>query len=130
MPYLIGALLALATGVLGRTAGLDRDRAFYPTVLIVVASYFSLFAVIGESTRALVLETLVAGVFVALAIAGFRTSLWLVVTGLAVHGVSDLGHGAVISNPGVPGWWPAFCSAYDVAAAGFLAWLLYSGRVR
>ena len=130
MPLLVGALLALAVGLLAWASGLDRDRAFYPTVLIVVASYYSLFAVMGASTRALVLESLVAGAFVAAAILGFRASLWVVVIALGGHGLFDLGHGAFLSNPGVPGWWPAFCLAYDVTAAGFLAWLLTRGRIR
>jgi hypothetical protein len=39
-------------------------------------------------------------------------------------------HGAVISNPGVPHWWPPFCLTYDVAAAGYLAWLIVSRRAR
>jgi hypothetical protein len=30
----------------------------------------------------------------------------------------------VISNPGVPGWWPMFCLAYDVTAGVYLGWLL------
>ena len=42
----------------------------------------------------------------------------------------DLVHGAVITNPGMPAWWPEFCSAYDFMAAAYLAWLLKSGRVR
>ena len=45
MALVVGALFALAVGLLARTSGLDRDRAFYPTVEIVVASYYSLFAV-------------------------------------------------------------------------------------
>jgi hypothetical protein len=129
-PLLIGAVLALAVGVFGSVVGLDRERAFYTTVAIVVASYYSLFAVLGASTRALVIESLVAGAFVAAAVTGFRSSLWVVVIALGGHGVFDLGHGAVISNPGLPGYWPAFCAAYDVVAAGYLAWLLTSGRVR
>ena len=39
MGYFIGATLALAVGVFGTRAGLDRDRAFYPTVMIVIAAY-------------------------------------------------------------------------------------------
>jgi hypothetical protein len=35
MAYIIGILLALVSVVLARLAGLDRDRAFYPTVLVV-----------------------------------------------------------------------------------------------
>lgn len=130
MAVLIGALLALGAGLLGRTSGLDRDRAFYPTVLIVVASYYALFAVMGASTRAIVLESSVAGAFAAAAVVGFRSSLWVVAVGLAAHGVFDFFHGRVILNPGVPVWWPAFCGTYDVTAAGVLAWLVKSGRIR
>ena len=39
VPYLVGATLALAVGGLSTAVGFDRDRAFYPTVLIVIASY-------------------------------------------------------------------------------------------
>jgi hypothetical protein len=130
MALLVGAVLAVAVGLLATVSRLDRDRAFYPTVAIVIASYYSLFAVMGASTRALVLESLVGVAFLGVAILGFRSSLWIVVLALATHGVFDLVHGAAISNPGVPPWWPAFCLSYDATAAGYLAWLLTSGRVR
>ena len=130
MALLVGALLAFAVGLLATVSGLDRDRAFYPTVTIVIASFYSLFAVMGASTRTLVLESLVGGAFLAVAVLGFRSSLWVVVVALAAHGVFDLAHDAVMSNPGVPSWWPAFCLTYDVTAAGYLAWLLRSRRIR
>ena len=126
----VGACLAVAVGVFATVVRLDRDRAFYPTVAIVIASLYSLFAVMGGSTRALVVESIVGVGFIALAVLGFRSSLWLVVTALGAHGVFDLVHGTVISNPGVPRWWPAFCLAYDVAAAGYLAWLIMSRRTK
>ena len=121
MPAMVGACLALAVGIFATVVGLDRDRAFYPTVAIVIASLYSLFAVLGGSTRALVVESTVGVGFTALAVFGFRTSLWLVAAALGLHGVFDLVHGSFISNPGVPRWWPAFCLSYDVAAAGYLA---------
>jgi hypothetical protein len=127
---LIGASLAFAVGLFATGVGLDRDRAFYPTVTIFIASCFALFAVMGSSTHALVLETLVGAVFLVLAVSGFKSSLWVVVVALAAHGVFDLLHGKAISNPGVPGWWPQFCLAYDVTAAGYLAWLLKRLRIR
>jgi hypothetical protein len=127
---LVGALLAFSVGLLATGAGLDRDRAFYPVVTIVIASYYALFAVMGASTHALVLESLVCGVFLAVAVTGFRWSLWVVVVALAAHGIFDLTHAAIISNPGVPSWWPEFCLTYDVTAAAYLAWLLKSGRIR
>lgn len=126
----VGACLAFAVGVFATVVRLDRDRAFYPTVAIVIASLYSLFAVMGGSTRALVVESIVGVGFIALAVLGFRSSLWVVVVALGLHGVFDLVHGTVISNPGVPRWWPAFCLAYDVAAAGYLAWLIMSRRTK
>jgi hypothetical protein len=126
----VGACLAFAVGIFATVVRLDRDRAFYPTIAIVVAALYSLFAVMGGSTRALVIESLIGVGFVALAVLGFRTSLWVVAAALGVHGVFDLVHGAVISNPGVPHWWPAFCLTYDAAAAGYLAWLIISRRTR
>jgi hypothetical protein len=127
---LVGTLLAFSVGLLATGSGLDRDRAFYPVVTIVIASLYALFAVMGASTHALVVESLVGAVFVAVAVTGFKRSLWFVVVALAAHGVFDLTHAAAISNPGVPSWWPEFCLAYDVTAAAYLAWLLKTKRVR
>lgn len=130
MALLVGVLLAVAVGLMATAVGLDRDRAFYPTVTIVIAFLYALFAVMGASTQALLLELLVGSVFLAVAIAGFRSSLWAVAVALAAHGLFDLAHDRVISNPGVPPWWPAFCLAYDLTAAAYLAWLLKTGRLR
>lgn len=126
----IGIVLALAIGILTTAAGMNRDRALYPTVTIVVGSYYALFAAMGASTEVLMMETLVGLVFLALAIVGFRTSLWIAAAALAGHGLFDFVHGDLIVNPGMPAWWPPFCLAYDVTAAAFLAWLIISGRVR
>jgi hypothetical protein len=128
--YVVGAVLAFAVGLMARTSGLDRDRAFYPTVTIVIAALYVLFAAMGGSTQTLVLECVAGAVFVVAALVGLRSSLWIVAVALAAHGIFDLVHHKLISNPGVPVWWPEFCMTYDVAAAVFLAWLLKSGRVR
>jgi hypothetical protein len=124
LAYLVGALLALAVGGMATRLRLDRDRAFYPTVLIIVASYYALFAVMGGSIHALLVESVAIAVFLAAALVGFRVSLWLVVAGLAAHGVYDAFHARMIANPGVPLWWAPFCLAYDVVAAGYLSYLL------
>jgi hypothetical protein len=130
MPYLIGVGLAAGVSLLARYFGLDRDRAFYPTVLMVVASYYGLFAILGGSTEALMLESLIVVGFVVLAVVGFKFNLWLVAGALLGHGVFDLFHHHVITNPGVPAWWPPFCSSYDVAAGAILAWLLKRSRIQ
>ena len=104
MALLIGASLAFAVGLFATGVGLDRDRAFYPTVTIVIASYYALFAVMGSSTHTLVLESLVGAVFLVLAVSGFKSSLWVVVVALVAHVIFDFLHGKAISNPSVPGW--------------------------
>lgn len=124
MEYGIGVILAAVVCTFAMLTGFDRDRAFYPTVLIVIATYYILFAVMGSSTLALMIESLVAGAFLILAVAGFKKNLWLVVGALAGHGVFDFFHHKFIQNPGVPVWWPGFCLSFDVLAGIFLAVLL------
>ncbi|HEV7499586.1 MAG TPA: hypothetical protein VGQ33_06250 [Vicinamibacteria bacterium] len=128
MAYAVGIGLAIAVGLLGTLAGLDRDRAFYSTVTIVVASYYGLFAVMGGSMAALAAESVVMAGFLLAAVTGFRRSSWILVAALAAHGLFDAVHGRVIVNPGMPSWWPPFCGAYDVTAAGYLASLLMTRR--
>jgi hypothetical protein len=91
---------------------------------------YALFAVMGGTTQVLVIESAVGLGFIAAATIGFRSSLWIVAVALVAHGVFDLAHGRVIANPGVPVWWPGFCSAYDVTAGLYLAWLIKGGRIR
>ena len=129
MHIFIGIALALVVGAFARWGGLDRDRAFYPTVMMVIAGLYVLFATIADSPLAvLVTEGLVGTAFIALAFAGFKRSLWLVVAALAGHGVFDYIHPHAIHNPGVPVWWPDFCGAYDIAAAAFLGWRLHRDK--
>jgi len=125
MEYLIGAVLAAATCVFfGMLAGFDRERVFYPMMLAPIATYYVLFAAMGSSTSALTNESLVACMFLTVAVVGFKKNLWLIVAALAGHGVFDFFHHLIIQNPGVPVWWPGFCMSFDVLAGCFLAALL------
>ena len=128
MEYAIGVVLALAVSLLARWMGFDRDRSFYPTILIVIASYYALFAVMGGSLQALAQEAAVFVGFVLLAIGGYKLSPWIIVAALAGHGLFDGLH--PFDNPGMPAWWPGFCLGYDLAAAAFLAWNISQARGR
>jgi hypothetical protein len=128
LPFAIGIVASAGVALFARTVGLDRDRAFYPTVMIVIALYYVLFAVISGSIPTVLAESAVMVVFAAAAVAGFRSSPWIVAAALAGHGIFDAFHGEVIDNRGVPAWWPAWCLAYDVGAAAILAWLLRRGE--
>ncbi|HTQ62670.1 MAG TPA: hypothetical protein VMI32_20760 [Candidatus Solibacter sp.] len=124
MEYLIGVVLGTGTCVFARLTGFDRERVLYPTMLIVIATYYLLFAVIARSSHAVTAESLLAGLFLVAAVAGFKKNLWLVVVALAGHGVLDFFHHMFVENPAVPVWWPGFCLAFDILAGGFLAVLL------
>ena len=125
MAGLVGIVLALGVAAFARLVGLDRDRAFYPTALAVIAALYDLFAVMGESTRALLAESAVTAVFLLAVALGFKRDLRIIVVALFAHGAFDFLHGNLIQNPGVPAWWPMFCLAYDATAGSCLAALLY-----
>ena len=127
MPYVVGIVLSLGVALFARRVGFDRDRAFYPTVLIVIASYYVLFAAMSGSVQTVLLESIVMAGFSIAAVVGFKSSAWIVVAGLAGHGALDAFHGNILENSGVPVWWPAFCLAFDLGAAGGLAWGIKRG---
>lgn len=128
MEIIIGIVAATAIGLFGTVVGFDKERSFYPVVLIVIACLYLLFAAIAGSTQSFMAEAVPALVFIVMATLGFRKNAWIVVAGLALHGVFDFFHHGVIHNPGVPAWWPGWCLAYDVVAAAYLAVLLLVRR--
>jgi len=124
MEYLIGIMTGTAIALLGAFTRFDRDRSFYPTVLIVISTYYVLFATWEISPEILVTEVAIAGGFLVAAVIGFRTSLWLVVAGLVAHGLIDHFHHLLADHSGVPDWWPGFCLTVDLTMGIRLAALL------
>src|SRR6185369_7272040 len=107
MPYVIGIVASVGVAVFARLVGFDRDRAFYPTVVIVIAAYYVLFAAMTGSVQTVLLESIGLVAFSIAAVVGFKSSPWIVAAALAGHGVFDAVHGYIVENPGVPMWWPA-----------------------
>jgi hypothetical protein len=124
LPYTAGFVLAVLVILFARSVGLDRDSRFYPGMLIIIASFYVLFAAIGGSTRAIIIESAVTAVFAIVAVIGFRYGPWIIAAAIAAHGLFDFIHGTLISNPGVPEWWPAFCATFDIAIGVGLSWLI------
>lgn len=121
MYYFAGFAIALVVALSATFVGLDKDRAFYPTVMAVIASTYVLFAAMGGSDWTVVIELFIMAAFLVAVVLGFKRNLWLIVAAMAAHGLLDLFHGHVVSNPGVPTWWPMFCMSYDISAAVYLA---------
>ena len=78
------------------------NRWKVPTVLMVIASYYVLFAAMSDSLQTVVLESVVMTVFVIAAVVGFKSTAWIVVAGLAGHGVLDALHGNVVETASRP----------------------------
>ncbi len=112
-----GAVVGLAGAIAARVVGLDRDRSFYPTVLIFIAFYYVLFAAMAGNASAIGVETMIALLFFAVAAVGRRFGSFIVAGGLLAHGAFDLVRPDALHAAGAPSWWPAFCAAADVALA-------------
>jgi hypothetical protein len=131
MEYLVGLILGLVVAGFATMSGFDRDRAFYPTVLIVIASYYTLFALMGASGYpALVIEIAAGLAFSVFAVLGFKKNMWLAASAIAGHGVFDFFvHHALVTNPGMPVWWPGFCGTIDIVLGGWLARISHTRSV-
>lgn len=129
MDYFFGVTLAISTLLFTKITGFQRDRSLYPVILLVVASYYILFAVMAGG-GVLLAESVGFAVFAFAATIGFRTNLWIVAVALAGHGLFDWFHEYLIENPGTPAWWPMFCMSFDVVAGVFLALQLLSGNIQ
>jgi hypothetical protein len=125
MEFIVGIALALLVCSAAAWLGMDRNRVFYPTVLIVIASYYILFAVIDGGHDVLLSELAIATAFIGLAVVGFKRNLWLVVGALAGHGVMDYFHDVPVHNTGVPRGWPGFCLTFDLTAAAIVGCVLF-----
>ena len=127
LPVVVGVLLGIGIAALGKFTRFDQDRSFYFTVLVVIASYYVLFAVMGGSGYALIWELVIAAVFSTVAIVGALFFPTLVGIGIVAHGLFDLVHDGIVENAGVPTWWPGFCGSIDVVLG---LWVISLARSR
>jgi hypothetical protein len=129
MEYIVGLTLALVFCAAAAALGMDRERVFYPAVVMAVASYYVAFAVNDGSAAVMLSEASIAAVFIVGAVLGLKHNPWIAVVALGGHGVMDAFHHHLVHNSGVPRSWPGFCATFDVAAAVFVA-LLMLARAR
>ena len=120
--FIIGVVLAAALIIFGKIMGYEKDRSFFPTILIVITSYYVLFAILDGSISTLLIEIAVAAFFSVTGIwAGYRYPA-AVGAAIALHGCFDFVYGDFYLNGGVPVWWPAFCAGIDIP---FGLWVIY-----
>lgn len=123
MEYLIGIILGFVIVLGAKLTGFHRDKSFYPVLLIVIATYYVLFAAMDGSAVSLIIESTIALVFILVALLGIRYGVRLVAAGLILHGVFDFVHGQLVVNTAVPVWWPGFCASVDIVLGALVLYL-------
>lgn len=124
MEYVVGITLALLFCAGAAGLGMDRERVFYPAVVLAVTSYYLAFAVVDGRSEVMLSELAIAALFLVAAVAGFKINQWITLVALAGHGAMDAIHHLLVQNAGVPQVWPGFCMAFDVTAAAVAACIL------
>jgi hypothetical protein len=91
----------------------------YALGLSLIAAIYIGFAVADGRPRVIAIESGVASAFVIVAAAGVTGSPWLLVIGLAGHGLKDLWQhrSRFVANTR---WWPPFCLVVDWTVAAIL----------
>jgi hypothetical protein len=98
----------------------------YALGLVVIAPVYIGFAVADGRLIVLAVETGVASFFIVVAAAAITGTPWLLVVGLAGHGVKDLWqHRSQFVNN--TRWWPPFCLVVDWAVAAIIAVEIVAG---
>jgi len=98
----------------------------YALSLVLIASVYIGFAVADGRWVVIAVETNVAAIFVLVAAAAVTQSPWLLVLGLAGHGLKDVWQHRTqfVANTR---WWPPFCFVVDWVAAAIIAVEIVAG---
>ena len=120
MEIVIGIILGSVIILTAKFTGFEKNRRFYPVILIVIALLYILFGIIDRRFEVIVFESLFAAMFIGIAVAGFKKNLLIAAFGIFLHGVFDVLHIFMIGNSGVPSFYPHFCLAVDFVLAIYL----------
>ena len=119
-----------ATGILQAASPLAfwwlAPKTVYALGIAIIAAIYIGFSVADGRWHVIAIESIVAGSFVVVAAMSVNGSAWLLVLGLAGHGLKDLWQHRThfVRNTR---WWPPFCATVDFVAAGILAGAMLTG---
>ena len=125
-PVAWGVPLGVVQGALPCALWWADPAAVHALGLTLIAAVYVGFAVADGRRHVVLVEVAVASGFVVVAVAATTGSPWLVVAGLAAHGVKDLWQHRTRFVAGTR-WWPPFCASVDWVAAGVVAAAIVSG---
>jgi len=123
------ALVGVALGVLTIVSAriIRGQRWLYALGLLTLPSLYAFFALragdpaVGVKEMIYGLPFLIAGLV--FAFVSVRQSAIVVGAFWILHAVYDLAHSQLITNAGVPGWYPVFCFSVDVVIGAYVLWL-------
>jgi hypothetical protein len=101
-------------------------RTVYALGIPLIAAVYIGFAVADGRPHVLAVESTVVAAFVVVAAAAVTGTPWLVVAGLAGHGVKDIWQHRTQFVADTR-WWPPFCAAVDFVAAALIALAITTG---
>jgi hypothetical protein len=104
---------------------LDAATIYALSLPLIAAVYIGL-AVADGRRHVLAAETGVAALFVVVAAAAVTGTPWLIVAGLAAHGLKDMWQHRTGFVAGTR-WWPPFCATVDFVAAALIAAAITAG---
>jgi hypothetical protein len=120
-----GAAVGVLTIVLARVI---RGRHWlYSLGLLTLPTLYAFFALRASEPTVAVKEMIYGIPFVAVGLAfalmSIRQSAVVVGACWILHGLYDLTHSRLITNAGVPSWYPVWCCSVDVVVGAYLLWL-------
>ena len=126
---MIEALIGAAVGVLTILSArfIRGERWLYSLGLLTLPGIYAFFALqvgeqdVGVKEMIYGVPFVVAGLF--FAFVSVRQSAVVVGVLWLLHGLYDLVHSQLITNTGVPGWYPIFCFVVDAVIGAYLLWL-------
>ena len=122
---LIGAAVGVLTILLARF--IRGERWLYALGLLTLPGLYASFALragaldVGVKELAYGIPFVVVGLV--FAFVSVRQSAVVVGAFWLLHGLYDLVHGQLFTNPGVPAWYPVFCFVVDVVVGLYVLWL-------
>lgn len=90
-------------------------------LLVLIGSVYYGFALLSKHKKAMIIEIIVATIFVLMGIFGLWFSPWILIFGLFLHGLWDIAHhNSSFKLVDVPQWYIPFCATYDWVIALYL----------
>lgn len=103
-----------------------EPKTVYALGLVLIAAAYIGFSVADGRWQVITIESSVTGVFIVVAAGSISGSAWLLVLGLACHGLKDLWQHRTQFVRNMR-WWPPFCATVDWIAAGILTGAILMG---